>query len=142
MSFLHRLLITFTLIACLATPLGAEEQSLEDYAARAAAEYFLVLLDQGEYTQCWESTSELFRTSSIKLQWEERIGHLRDQYGKLHSRQLRYSKQMQDAEGAPKGAYFFMIYGSSFAAKDSAIETITVMKETDGKWRVSGYSLK
>lgn len=38
MSLLHRLLIAFTLIACLANPLAAEEQSLEDYAARTAAE--------------------------------------------------------------------------------------------------------
>ena len=142
MKLLYRLLINFSLVACLATPGVAEEQSLESYAALAAAEHFLVLLDKGEYNQCWENASELFRTSSVKLQWEERIGHLRDQFGKLNHRQLRYSKTIQDAEGAPEGDYFFLIYGSSFAAKDSAIETITVMKELDGRWRVSGYSLK
>ena len=57
-------------------------------------------------------------------------------------RQLRYKKKMQDVEGAPDGEYYFLIYGSSFANKDSVIETLTLSKEKDGLWKVSGYTIE
>ncbi len=142
MMFLPRALCALLLFFTIAQPCRAEEPSLEKFAVLAAAEQFLLLLDQGEYEQCWENASELFRQSAVKYQWQKRIGHLRDQYGALNKRQLRYSKAMQDIEGAPAGKYFFLIYGSSFADKGSAIETMTMMKASDGLWRVSGYTIK
>jgi len=142
MKFTIKLISLLLLTLLLSSLALAEEQSLENYAARAAAEYFLVMLDEGQYDKCWDEASELFRTSSVKLQWQERIEHLREQYRELKDRQLRFSKEMHDVEGAPKGDYFFIIYGSSFAGRASVIETVTVMNDNSGKWRVSGYSIK
>ena len=125
-----------------ALPTRAEEPSLDKFAALAAAEQFLLLLDQGNYQECWDEASELFRTAANKLKWEEQVGHMRDQYGAFISRQLRFAKEMQNLEGVPQGEYYFLIYGSSFAARDSVIETMTMRKEEDGRWRVSGYTIK
>ena len=44
--------------------------------------------------------------------------------------------------GAPDGEYVVIQYESSFEHKQSAIETVTPMLDTDGKWRVSGYFIK
>jgi hypothetical protein len=142
MHFLSRISLSLLIVTIMALPLPAEESSLDKFAALAAAEQFLLLLDRGNLEKSWESTSKLFKDAAIKLQWVERVGHLRDQYGAYQNRQLRYSKAMQNVEGAPEGEYYFLIYGSNFANKESVIETITIMKESDGLWRVSGYTIE
>ncbi len=142
MRRMPRIVCALLLLSCIALPARAEEFSLDTFAARAAAEQFLLLLDQGEYRACWENASELFRKSANKLQWDERMAHLRDQYGAYAGRRLRYSEAMKNVEGAPEGEYYFLIYGSAFANKESVIETLTLVKESDGLWRVSGYGIE
>ena len=142
MRFLSRIMLILMLTTSLALPAVAEDSSLDKYAALASAEQFLLLLDRGELNKSWESTSKLFKEIAIKLQWEERVGHLRDQYGAFRNRQHRYSKAMQNGDGAHEGEYYFLIYGSSLANKDSVMESITMMKESDGLWRVSGYKIE
>jgi hypothetical protein len=44
--------------------------------------------------------------------------------------------------GAPDGDYVVIKFASSFENKASAVETVTPMKDTDGKWHVSGYYIK
>ena len=78
MKLLSIALCTFLLLTTAFNPVQAEEPSLEKYAALAAAEQFLLLLDQGKYEKSWGSAAELFRKSANKQQWEGRVGHLRD----------------------------------------------------------------
>lgn len=49
---------------------------------------------------------------------------------------------MTQLPGAPDGEYAVIQFETSFANKKSAIETVTPMKDPDGKWRVSGYFIK
>src|SRR3990172_8443962 len=44
--------------------------------------------------------------------------------------------------GAPDGQYVVIQYETSFERKSSAIETITPIREKDGKWRVAGYYIR
>jgi hypothetical protein len=44
--------------------------------------------------------------------------------------------------GAPDGEYVVIAYETSFDKKQAATETITPMKDADGRWRVSGYFIK
>ncbi|MGH7422575.1 MAG: DUF4019 domain-containing protein [Candidatus Methylomirabilales bacterium] len=44
--------------------------------------------------------------------------------------------------GAPDGHYVVIQYETSFEKKASAFETITPMREKDGKWRVAGYYIR
>jgi len=44
--------------------------------------------------------------------------------------------------GAPDGEYVVFQFDTSFERKGTAVETVTVSKETDGAWRVSGYYIK
>jgi len=49
---------------------------------------------------------------------------------------------MTSMPGAPDGEYVVIQFESSFANKESAVETVTPMKGEDGVWRVSGYYIK
>jgi len=45
--------------------------------------------------------------------------------------------------GAPDGEYVVIQFETLFEKKkDRAIETVTPVMDTDGKWRVSGYYIK
>ena len=65
-----------------------------------------------------------------------------DLLGKVHSRTLKTATYTKSLPGAPDGEYVVIQYESSFEHKQSAIETVTPMLDTDGKWRVSGYFIK
>ncbi len=41
-----------------------------------------------------------------------------------------------------EGRYVILEYEAGFANKASAVETVTAMADTDGAWRVAGYSVR
>jgi len=62
--------------------------------------------------------------------------------GKTIFRKIESNQYTTSLPGAPDGEYFVIQCKTSFSNKKSAIETITPMKDRDGKWRVSGYYIK
>jgi hypothetical protein len=44
--------------------------------------------------------------------------------------------------GAPDGEYSVIQFATSFRHKAAATETVTLMKDSDGRWRVSGYYIR
>jgi hypothetical protein len=58
------------------------------------------------------------------------------------SRTLKSASYAKSLPGAPDGEYVVIQFDATFEKKQSAIETVTPMKEPDGRWRVSGYFIK
>ena len=48
----------------------------------------------------------------------------------------------KEIEAVTAAEDWLALVDTSFQNKKSAVETITPMKENDGKWRVSGYYIK
>jgi hypothetical protein len=127
--------IVFGGIAC-GERAGAEK------AALAAAQAWLKLVDEGNYTESWNEASEYFQKAIIKDQWEQQIQGVREPLGKTISRQLKSKQYATTLPGAPDGEYVVIQFDSSFTNKKTAVETITPMLDKDGMWRVSGYYIK
>jgi hypothetical protein len=62
--------------------------------------------------------------------------------GDLISRNVKSARYTDSLPGAPDGEYVVIQFSTSFTNKKTAIETVTPMKDPDGKWRVSGYYIK
>ena len=62
--------------------------------------------------------------------------------GKMIKRKLKNKQYMTSLPGAPDGEYVVIQFDTAFENKKEAIETITPLLDTDGKWRVSGYFIK
>ena len=60
----------------------------------------------------------------------------------LASRTVQKSEHASTLPGAPDGDYVVFKFLASFEHKQSAIETLATMKDTDGHWRVIGYFIK
>ena len=70
------------------------------------------------------------------------IKPFREPLGKLIERKLKSTQYTTTAPGAPDGQYVIIQFNTSFENKKNAVETVTPMKDKDGKWRVSGYYIK
>jgi hypothetical protein len=116
-------------------------QSSEDLAT-PIAESWLALVDDGKYEGSWKATSSYFRNVVTKEQWIKSMNAYRKPLGKIMTRKVESRQYTTSLPGAPDGEYVVIQCKTSFTNKKSAIETITPMKDKDGKWRVSGYYIK
>jgi hypothetical protein len=124
-------------------PIATMAQTVDqETEAVTAAEGWLALVDAGKYGESWKAASGFFKIAVPQGQWEQSLKAVRSPLGKLVSRKLLSKTYMTSLPGAPDGEYLVIQFETSFQNKKSAIETITPMKEKDGKWRVSGYYIK
>jgi hypothetical protein len=111
-------------------------------AAQLAALNWLALVDTGNYAQSWSSAATVFRQKITSSQWQTAVANARTPLGALRTRTLESATATHSLPGAPDGDYVVIKFASSFENKASAVETVTPMKDTDGKWHVSGYYIK
>ena len=123
----------------LAVSVRAEE---EPDPVTGATEAWLALADQGEYAQSWGEAASYFRTALTQEQWIHSITAARAPLGAVISRTLRSAESATSLPGAPDGEYVVIQYDTTFEHKQSAVETISPMRDTDGTWRVAGYYIK
>jgi hypothetical protein len=139
---LTRIVCLFAMLLALAAfPARAGDEETEK-AAVAAAEKWLALVDDGKHAASWKEASEYFRNAVTPEQWQQSARAVRAPLGKLVSRQVKSTTYKTSLPGAPDGEYVVIQFETSLENKKEAIETVTPMKEKDGKWRVSGYYIK
>jgi hypothetical protein len=125
------------------TPFSVNAQTIDrKKEAVASAEAWLALVDSGKYADSWKQASDYFKNAVKQSQWENSLTAVRKPLGKIVSRTLSSKTYMTSLPGAPDGEYVVIQFETSFQNKKSAVETITPMREKDGKWRVSGYYIK
>jgi hypothetical protein len=111
-------------------------------AAIAASSAWLSLVDEGNYVESWNQASALFRAAVPQEQWQQSLKAFRLPLGKMVVRKLESKQYTRSLPGAPDGEYVVIQYETTFEKKQSAIETITLMLDKGGIWRVSGYYIK
>jgi len=129
-----------TLGLCLADHSLAGEK--QENMAIVAAHAWLALIDEGKYSESWESAATYFKNAVPKAKWDQMLNAARTPLGGLVTRELKSAKFTESMPGAPDGEYVVIRFSTSFEKKQSAIETITPMLDSDGVWRVSGYFIK
>jgi serine/threonine-protein kinase len=127
-------------ICLLCAPAFAGE--VVDDATTAAAQAWLGQIDSGNYATSWKDASAYFRGAVTEKSWTDALNGSRKPLGKLVSRKLSKAQPAQSLPGAPDGNYLVMQFDTSFSNKKNAVETVTFMREKDGKWRAAGYYIK
>ena len=120
----------------------AADHSKEKAAAIQSATNFLQLADNGKYGESWDSAAVLFKKAISRDKWEQAMKQVRKPLGKLVSRKVKSATYATSLPGAPDGKYVVIQFETSFANKKTAVETITPMVDSDGKWHVSGYFIR
>ena len=119
----------------------AASQQAEKEAVQVADQW-LALVDEGQFASSWDQAAELFKGAITKDQWGKSLTAVRTPLGPRVTRKVKSAQYATSLPGAPDGEYVVIQYESSFKNKRSAIETVTPMRDPDGKGRVSGYFIK
>ena len=122
----------------------AKDQKHDEAEKKAtdAAEAWLAKIDREQYADGWESAATFLKEAINKDDFMKSLTAARKPLGTLKTRKIKSKEYKTSLPGAPDGQYFIIQFESSFANKQSAIETITPMLKKDGIWRVSGYYIK
>ncbi len=134
------------LLLCMAlvTMLGVRgvQGQTTNQAAQTSVESWLSLVDQAQYGASWQTAAAAFRNAVSEQKWSEAAQTARGPLGALKSRVLKSSAATKTLPGAPDGDYVVTQFTTAFDKKASAVETIAVVQEPDGQWRVVGYFVR
>ena len=110
--------------------------------AEASATSWLAVADAGGYARSWREAAGLLQGAITQSQWESALQASRAPLGGVMSRTLKAATFSRTLAGAPDGEYVLIQYETRFASKSLAIETLTIMKDQDSRWKVAGYFIK
>ncbi len=139
---MKHLLIGLAFIIATTSGISRADQITKEQTALTAAETWLILVDEADYTHSWESAAGFFKTAVKQDQWIQLMHQARSQLGKRLSRTLQSKQYRTSLPGAPDGEYVVLTFQAVFENKKAATETVTPMLDQDGQWRVSGYYIK
>jgi hypothetical protein len=137
-----RLLLSACLLGILLCVLPALADEGAEGKAVAASNAWLNLVDKAKYAESWDEAATYFKNAVTKEQWERSLQGVRKPLGSVIRRQLKSKQYSTTLPGAPDGEYVVIQYDTSFENKKSSVETVTPMREHDGRWRVSGYYIR
>lgn len=136
---IHTGALALALLTLSGAALGQVKASAE---VQRSATSWLALVDGGNYAQSWEAASSYFKSKVTKDQWVSEAGQVRVPLGEVKSRRLTSVESLKNPPNAPPGDYVREQYTTSYAKLAAAIETLALIKEKDGQWRVIGYFIK
>lgn len=132
--------MTVGLIFFLLSPTAAGQAAVAD--AQQSAETWLSLADAMNYGGSWDAAAAYFKNRVSLEDWENAMRGVRTPLGSLESRTLKNAMPSTHLPGAPDGDYVVMQFDTSFERKKDGVETVTVVQETDGIWRIVGYFIR
>ncbi len=118
-----------------------EEEKPEE-AAQRAAEPWLEAIDRGDALASHALAAAVFRAAVTPDQWLDSLVRVQQSLGRAVSRTLRSSRFATELPGAPDGEYVLLEYATEFEHKKNGTETVVMMREPSGEWRLSGYWIR
>jgi hypothetical protein len=111
-------------------------------AGQTAALAWLLLLDRKDWGSAWDASSAVFRQNVPLAAWMDGVPKLREPFGAFVEREPLEVAYRKTLAGRPDGDYVTVLFASKFAKKADVQETVTSMREPDGRWRVTGYTAR
>lgn len=141
----RRRFIHLAALSALTTSLGSQAASTAagaDHAAAQAAVQWLVLLDKADYPGSWAQTGAAFRNAVTAEEWTAAAMGTRGRLGVLRERKNKSVQLSNSLPGVPDGEYAVVQFDSVFEQKEKTQESLTLVREPDGAWRVVGYFIR
>lgn len=115
----------------------------EASAARSlpGARQWLALLDRQAWDESWREAAALFKAQVGASQWSAMVQSVRQPLGRVSARNLQSVTPTTTLPGVPAGDYEVLQFGTDFANKRGAIETVSLAREAGG-WKVVGYFIR
>ncbi|MEJ5990230.1 DUF4019 domain-containing protein [Ramlibacter sp. PS3R-8] len=131
-----------TPVAPAPTAPGAISNPEAEKAGQLAAHAWLVLLDRRDWGSAWDASSAVFRQTVPLGTWMDGIPKVREPFGAMLERQPGQALYKKTLAGRPDGDYVTVHFVSRFDKNPEVVETVTTVREADGRWRVTGYTAR
>ncbi len=121
---------------------AAAAMSPVERQALNSAERWLVPVDAGNSANAYAMTAAEFKGTVTREQWRDGMRDLRKPYGRVVLRKAeKLAYTTPDPKGEP-GEKIVIMFSTKFVANKTAEEEVTLVRENDGLWRVTGYFIR
>ena len=135
----RRQFVALLALAACGPALGQDPRTSEtQYVARD----WLKLTDAGDAQTAWQTAGKKFQAAMTPAQWTQALAAQRAPQGALLQRTLNGSEFRRDFPKQPAGEFALLQFRSTFANRSVVIESVSLEREGDGRWRVVGYALR
>lgn len=110
----------------------------DEALANANAANWLQYLDAGDYEGSWRAASSFWQHDHSLEKTEKILRELRGPLGTLRERNARSFEFLP----SPDGEVAYITFRSKFEDGTDAIETIELLRESDGEWKVSSWAFR
>jgi len=143
MRGLNRAVTVLAIAACaLAWSTAWAQHEEQETKAVEAAKAWVALVDAAKFAESWDAAGAMFRERVAREEWVKMLQVNRTPLGKVVSRALKSKQYNTSLPGVPDGSYVVTQFDTSFESKKAAVETVTMVLEKDGAWRMVGYFIK
>lgn len=111
-------------------------------AAQDEAAHWLGLLDQAQYGPSWLDSGPIMKDLISEKQWIGAMIANRRPYGSVMSRRPNGNASTTTLTYGTKGNFMIVHYQTLFSRNIQAEETVILMQNQLGQWRVISYSLE
>jgi hypothetical protein len=118
---------------------GLVHADTPEEAARTAAESWIVLWDANKYGDSYDRLAENTKRDVSRDKWLDYWKAIREPLGAVKSRQLIGAKYFKSLPNLPENEGAMLQYRTSFEKKPSVLETLGMVRQKDGTWRVANY---
>lgn len=102
-------------------------------------EKWMELNDSQKYEESWAETGTFFKSRMNAAAWRKAMTIDRMDLGRFLSREFKSCEVSDSIPGMADGQYVTFQFRASFEKKKEMRESLTLMLEADGNWRVIGY---
>jgi len=132
----HIFAVILMLFAVSATAYAGErEESTRAYDSALA---WLHIWDAGNYDESRNEASTYFKNDVSRIDAKRTFEELRLSLGAIKARRINSSEFNQ----APDGDYWHFVFESDFENRNPATETVEMVRESDGAWKVSSWLIR
>ncbi|RME39550.1 MAG: DUF4019 domain-containing protein [Deltaproteobacteria bacterium] len=136
---IHTVLVLAALAIVIWPRLERKLDPAKTEAGRQATLHFLQMVDQDRFAESWTMSAQVLREKLPQDKWADKLRLHRAQCGKFIKRQEKKVDYATEASGEVKGEFYTFKFAADYERCPGVTETVTVMLEDDGHWRVGGF---
>lgn len=136
------LLLLFAVYGYTASETDTLPEGVKVKNIRSVSVKWLQKLDEGRYISCYDESSFHMTAGLTPGRWLDNVNTYRKPLGGLKKRTEINMYYAQEMPGRPKGEYIMFQYGTVFEKNKVRIESVVIVKEPGGKWKVADYFIK
>lgn len=111
-------------------------------SAQDEAAHWLALIDQGQYAASWMDSGPLLKDIISQTEWVGAMNAVRRPFGNVLDRKKALNQSTSSLPNGTKGNFIMLTYTTKFSRNVTGTESLVLITNQLGQFRVISYSIK